>query len=128
MPSEMTTESVEALAAGLAGHEADVSPYDAASIYGCRCGWTLTTEQKHVDDYGWSAYRIHVVEALIASGAVLLAQDVRHEALRELAKKWQWNEWTTLTAQFKKQSLIGTAQVVTDWLWHYANKEKREDV
>lgn len=55
--------------------------------------------------------------------APLIAERVeaaKAEALREAADKWQWGEWTVLTAPIKAvsqpQRIIGAAQAVTDWL------------
>jgi len=67
MPSEMTTESVEALAAGLVGHE-----YVLGGIFdACSCGWRGNHHHRHV------------AQALVASGVVRLAGDVRGEAWEE---------------------------------------------
>lgn len=52
----------EELAAVLAEHEADVTSYDAADLWGCRCGWETSD---------WDALHLHLADALLASPALV---------------------------------------------------------
>ena len=65
----------EELAAVLAEHEADVTSYDAADLWGCRCGWETSD---------WDALHLHVADALLASPAhARVIREAKAEAWRE---------------------------------------------
>lgn len=51
----------EELAAVLAEHRADVTSYDAADLWGCRCGWETSD---------WDALHLHLADALLAPPAL----------------------------------------------------------
>lgn len=71
----------------------------------------------------------HLARALLGSPLIArMVADAEARALREAADKWQWGEWTVLTAPIKAasqpQRIIGAAQAVTDWLRDRADRRK----
>ena len=110
-PSSMTwaTESVEALAEGLGGHVRIRDTYSPL----CACGnW----RDKRDDG---TRHRAHVAQALVAAGVVRLAGEVRAEALREAADKWQVGDWSNVLLPKPVPPavpVIAYSQRVLDWL------------
>jgi len=96
MPSEMTTESVEALAAGL----------------WARLGFPMEHEWEELADDQRDDWRKDA-QALVATGVVRLAGDVRGEALRETA-----DEQDAMCDTYRDQMLPGlaTRRAFADWL------------
>ena len=78
---------------------------DSGTGLKCICGnWSITYREVNYPEKQYNEHLAEAIEALYI------------ERYTNIVLQWQWKDWPLLTPKVKEGSVIGAAQVVTDWL------------